>query len=298
MLLSYGIVTPAHDEEANLPRLACSLAAQTLLPEAWIIVDDGSTDATLACANALAESTDWVRVVELESGAGMARGGPIVRSFTAGVAELPVGLDIVVKVDADVSMEPDYFERLLEAFAAEPRLGMASGSAYELEDGRWRQRFGTGTSVWGAVRGYRHECLEQVMPLEQRMGWDSVDEHKAQVQGWDTRTLLDLPFFHHRSEAERDRSGYAAWRTQGGVSHYLGYRPSYLALRALYQATRDLSALGLIAGYLAASFGRAERCADLEVRSRVRKHQRLRNIGQRAREAMGARTARLGRNRS
>ena len=36
--------------------------------------------------------------------------------------------DVVVNVDADVSFEPDYFERLLDAFAADPALGIASGS--------------------------------------------------------------------------------------------------------------------------------------------------------------------------
>ena len=61
MIRSYGVVTPARDEAENLPRLAASLAAQTIVPQSWYIVDNGSTDGTLEVANALAAEQEWVR---------------------------------------------------------------------------------------------------------------------------------------------------------------------------------------------------------------------------------------------
>ena len=60
------------------------------------------------------------------------RGAPIVRALHAGLDGLDLEPDVIVNVDADVTMEPDYFERLLEAFARDPSLGIASGSAWEL----------------------------------------------------------------------------------------------------------------------------------------------------------------------
>ena len=65
----------------------------------------------------------------------------------------------IVKLDADTSFEPGYFARLLGEFAADPQLGMASGTCHELEDGVWRERHVTGSTVWGASRCYRRECL-------------------------------------------------------------------------------------------------------------------------------------------
>lgn len=282
--LSYTLVTPVHDEIENLPRIAAAIEAQTVLPTRWVIVDDGSTDETPSYARALVKRLAWVRFVELPAH-GLARGGPIVRSFTRGLDEVDTTADIIVKLDADVSMESDHFERLLGAFEANPKLGMASGSAYELVQGRWEQRFGTGTSVWGAVRAYRRGCLEDVLPLEQRMGWDSVDEHKAQLRGWKTTTLLDLPFRHHRAEAERDPSRYSAWRAQGDLCHYLGYRASYLLLRTAFRTARDPAAVGLLAGYLAAAVRRLPQCSDPAVRLRVRQGQRMRTLPARIREA-------------
>jgi hypothetical protein len=210
-----------------------------------------------------------------------------VRSFVAGERTLEPAVEVVVKLDADVSLEPDYFERLLDAFADDKRLGIASGTAYELEAGEWRPRFGTGTSVWGAVRAYRRDCLADVSPLIERMGWDTVDEHRAWIKGWNTRTIADLPFRHHRPEGVRDPSKYAAWRTQGALAYYLGYRPSYLALRTVYHLRYGLAAVGLSAGYAASFVRRAERCPDPAVRGRVREMQRLRSIHRRAFEKRG-----------
>jgi poly-beta-1,6-N-acetyl-D-glucosamine synthase len=288
--LSYALVTPAHDEEHHLPRLGESVVAQTVEPDVWLIVDDGSSDRTLELIRELEELHDWVRSLRIPPAAGMGRGGPVARSFSSGLAALDLEVDVVVKLDADVSLPPDHFERLLAAFAADPRLGIASGSAHERDHGVWKQRFSTGTSVWGAVRAYRRSCLPDVLPLEERTGWDAIDEHKAQLCGWTTATFLELPFFHHRAEGGRDASRYAAWRAQGDVAYYLGYRPTYLLVRGAYRSLREPAALGMFAGYAAAIVSRKPRCADRGVRARVREQQRFRRLGRRAREALGRAT--------
>ena len=69
--------------------------------------------------------------------------------------------EIIVKLDADVSFESDYFEQLLAAFESEPRLGIASGVCYELERGVWTARHVTGDHVRGATRAYRKACLDR-----------------------------------------------------------------------------------------------------------------------------------------
>jgi poly-beta-1,6-N-acetyl-D-glucosamine synthase len=149
MIRSYAVVTPARDEAANLPRLAACLAAQTIRPQAWNIVDNGSSDGTLELARRLAAEHDWVHILSLPGSSSADRGGPVVRALNAGIAALAEP-EIVVNVDADVSMEPHYFERLLARFDTDPSLGIASGSAFELRRGAWRQRYVTGSTVWGA----------------------------------------------------------------------------------------------------------------------------------------------------
>jgi poly-beta-1,6-N-acetyl-D-glucosamine synthase len=285
--LTYVVVTPARDEEENLERLARCLATQTATPDRWVIVDDGSTDGTALVAVALTERHPWIRVVTLPTEAGVMRGAPVVRAFEAGVKSLELTPDVVVKLDADVSFEVDYFERLLDAFANDRSRGITSGSAFECQKGAWRQLHGTRTSVWGASRAYRWDCLRTVRPLEQRMGWDGVDEFKANVSGWTTRTLLDLPFRHHRREGERDGASWRPWAAQGGVAHFMGYRFSYLLVRAAFRARRHPAALAMLWGYGRAALRGQPRCPDADVRNYVRSRQRLRELPKRAAEALG-----------
>lgn len=288
--MTYAIVTPARDEAVNLPRLAHSLASQTVLPDEWVVVDDGSTDGTDALAAALARRYGWMQVLSssgAETGplAGGCVSGREVLVFNAGVERLSDRPDIIIKVDADISFEPDYFERLLDEFAADPALGIASGTCYERERGEWRPRYVTGVHARGASRAYRRRCLQEVSPLEVRLGWDGVDELKATVRGWRTRSFSHLRFFHHRP-VRRDGST-RTWIASGGTAHYLGYRGLYVALRALHHARRNPAALALLWGYAWAALRREGRLPDPEVRAFLREYQSLRELPTRAREALG-----------
>lgn len=289
MTRTYAVITPARDEAENLPRLASCLAGQAVPPASWHIVDNGSADATVQVAREIAAAHEWVRVLCIPGSATADRGAPVVRALAAGIATLDPAPDVVVNVDADISFGPDYFERLLSCFDADPTLGIASGSAFELEGGRWQQRHVTGSTVWGASRAYRWECLQELLPLEERVAWDGLDEFKANSRGWRTIAFEHLPFRHHRREGERDGSAWRARFNQGQAAYYLGYRSWYLVLRAIWQARRDPAAAAMIWGYVRAWLQRAPRTKDGEARAYLRRQQSPRNLRHRALEVVGRR---------
>lgn len=283
-------MTPARDERDNLERLARCLVSQTQRPDRWLIVDDGSTDGTADLVASLADEHPWIAHLS-SGGASITRGAPIVRSFHRALADLRPLPDVVVKLDADISMEPDYFRRLLVEFQRDPELGIGGGIGYEEQaDGVWRQRHGTGPAVWGACRAYRRECLHEILPLEEHMGWDTLDLMKANLKGWKTEVFYDLAFRHHRVEGERDGHRLRTTTIQGEAAYYMGYRPSYLVVRALYRTLRDPAAIGLLVGYARARVGRRPRLADPELRAYVRRQQSLRRLPLRVREALRPRT--------
>ena len=279
--LRYAVVTPARNEEENLRRVGAAMAAQSQAPEQWIVVDDGSTDATPAVLAELAAAHAWVRPLarpaadraeRLADGRRMARD---LDGFLVGARALSGAVDVVVKVDADVSFEPDFFARLLAAFAADERLGIASGTCYEQEDGAWVRRTKAASTVWGATRAYRRDCLADLEALEPCMGWDGLDEIRVQLRGLRTETLVDLPFRHHRPEGGRELSSLHQGEALGRASYYMGYRPSFLALRAVYRARREPAALAMLWGYGAAALRRDRRCPDPQVVQELRRRQRL-----------------------
>lgn len=285
MTLSYAVVTPVRNEAADLPRLAASLREQTAPPRAWVIVDTGSTDETPLVAAVLAAGDSGVSVCE-PGLAGLQGESVVVLAFEAGVAMLPEPVDVIVKLDADVSFADDYFERLLQRFAAEPSLGIASGTCFEQQDGTWRERYVTGEHVWGACRAYRSACLADVSPLEKRTGWDGIDAFRARARGWRAATFRDLGFRHHRPEGRR-HGRWAGWRARGRAAWYMGYRPAFLVLRAVHNARTDPFALALLHGWAAAAVLHEPRCADAKARALLRREQRLRELPARRREARG-----------
>lgn len=291
--LAYAVVTPARNEAANLPRVARALAEQTVRPLAWVLVDNDSTDDTVAVARELAASAYGPTQILIAAGERLpTRGAPVVRAFNEGIAALPCRPDVVVKVDADTSMAADYFERLLGEFASDPRLGMASGTCYELEDGEWVPRFATAGSVRGASRAYRWECLQDVMPLAERTGWDGIDELRAAGSGWRTTSFAHLRFDHHRALGGRDDRRVRQPYEMGRTAHYSGYRPYYLVLSAFFRAARRNPAeLAMIAGYVSAAVRREPRCPDERAIGHARAQQRLRTLPLRALEALGRRPA-------
>jgi glycosyltransferase involved in cell wall biosynthesis len=279
--LTYAIVTPARNERDNLQRLAESIIAQDHSPVSWVIVDDGSDDGMEDIANGLARRHDWIVVVGTgEDPADLAAGrrqGRDLLAFRRGLRGLPSTVDVFVKVDADTSFEPDYFARLLERFADEPDLGIAGGTCYEIVDGEWQRIKVSGSHPRGASRAYRWSLLDDVFALEPEMGWDGVDEVMAELRGYRTAGFTDFGFRHHRKVGEREgrlRAGSAL----GRQAWYMGYRPSYLMLRAVYRARENFASLAMVWGYAWAAASGAPQCPNPRITHRVREGQRLRVV--------------------
>jgi biofilm PGA synthesis N-glycosyltransferase PgaC len=281
MALRYAVVTPARNEEVNLQRLGAAMIAQEHRPDVWVVVDDGSTDATPEILTQLAAAHAWIRPLERpaadreESLAHGRRKARDLDAFLYGAVPLRETVDVIVKVDADVDFEADYFAELIGRFEADATLGIASGTCYEQEDGEWVRRTKAESTVWGATRAYRSDCLPDLMALEPCMGWDGLDEISVQLRGMRTQTFVDLPFRHNRPEGGREFSSLHQGEALGRAAWYMGYRPSYLTIRAVYRARREPAALGMLWGYFGAAAKRVPQCPNEALVEALRDRQRL-----------------------
>ncbi|MCB9913571.1 MAG: glycosyltransferase [Planctomycetes bacterium] len=133
--LRLGVLVPCRDEAAVVARKLADLAAQRwpacARPHRVVVVDDHSRDDTGArargCAPALAAAG-----VELLVSASARRPGKN-GALEHGLALL-ADVDLVVLTDADVLLGADALARLAEAFAADPRLGLACGEQVFVDD--------------------------------------------------------------------------------------------------------------------------------------------------------------------
>jgi biofilm PGA synthesis N-glycosyltransferase PgaC len=264
------LITPARDEAAHLERTVRAVAAQTRPPDLWLIVDDGSTDATPQLLARLAREVPFLEILrapersERPGEDGLALAAEAV-AFNAALASIdPTGYTHVGKLDADIELPPDYFERLLDCFAGDPELGIAGGTLLERERGEWRATKVPSDHVRGALKLYSRECLEAIGGVQERLGWDTIDETYARMRGFETRSLPDVQAQHHRPVATR--GGTLRGRARHGQCAYiLRYGFWWVALRSLKVATlrpRVLSGIAFLYGYLRAAVQRQGRVED------------------------------------
>ncbi len=189
------LITPARDEAAHLERTIRAVAAQTRRPDLWLVVDDGSTDATPRILDRWAAELPFLRVVQAptegeDGGADRLALAAEARAFNWALNRVDLGeFSHLGKLDADIELPPEYFERLLQSFAREPGLGVAGGGLLEQGRGGWYLTKVPAYHVRGALKLYSRECFEAIGGIEERLGWDTIDETYARMNGFATRSL-------------------------------------------------------------------------------------------------------------
>jgi hypothetical protein len=243
---SYGLATAAYNEEKIMEQTIESIVSQTLRPQKWIIVSDGSTDRTDEIVKSYAAKYDFIeldRISEDHPRNFTAQVNAINRGF-AKLKTLP--LDFIGNLDADITVEADYFKLLLDKFAQEPKLGMAGGYIYEKQDGEFKNRSGNSiSSVAHGVQLFRHECLEFLGGYEP-FSWGGTDSHacvRLRMLGWKVQSIPELKAFHHRPTG----AGFGAMRYtfRGGLmDHYFGTHPVF----ELFRVARRILAKPYVVG--------------------------------------------------
>jgi poly-beta-1,6-N-acetyl-D-glucosamine synthase len=192
------LITPAWNEASHLERTARAIAAQSRRPDLWLIVDDGSDDGSAEILARLEGEIEFLKVLpgprqDLEESDDRLAIAAEARAFNSALDTVDVdSYDFIGKLDADIELEPDYFERLLGHFEAEPGLGIAGGVLLEDDGNGWRLTKVPGYHVRGALKLYRRVTLERIGGIEERLGWDTIDETYARMYGYATRSFPDL----------------------------------------------------------------------------------------------------------
>lgn len=188
--MNYYIVIPAHNEEEFLAKTLDSVTGQTLLPKMVVVVNDNSTDQTGEIIDRYANKYPFIQKITTKSSSLHLPGSKVVNAFNAGLAKLDEDYDFIVKLDADLILPEEYFEKIAAIFKARPSVGIAGGFFHEKDDsGQWQLSHPMDKSyVRGAFKAYTRECFASIGGLKNAMGWDTLDELLARYHGFETYT--------------------------------------------------------------------------------------------------------------
>jgi glycosyltransferase involved in cell wall biosynthesis len=275
--MTYVLITPARNEEKFIRKTLDSMVAQTLLPERWMIIDDGSTDRTAQIVESYASRYPWIELLRRTPRADRNFAGKVY-AFRAGLERVQsIDFDIIGNLDADISFDSDYLEFLIRKFDEDPKLGVA-GTPFTENSGydTTRDSFEGENHVAGGCQLFRRQCFEEIGGyVPNRVGGiDWVAVTTARMRGWKTRSFPEKRFHHYRSLGTAERSVLSSLFSYGEKDYYLGGSPVWQVFRVMYRMAKRpilIGGLALLSGYCWAALRRMQRPVSCEL---IRFHRR------------------------
>jgi len=244
----YAIITPAHNEEALIENTIRSVIAQTVRPLIWVVVNDDSVDGTGKIAERYASDYGFIRLINLRR-SGDRHFGHKVSAFNRGLSEIQgLNYQFIGNLDADISLQKDYFERVLHEFARDGQLGIAGGMVSSRIGGKFVSQEVALDSVAGAVQLFRRDCFEQIggylaLPLG---GIDAAAEITARMRGWKVRTFPKIGVLEHRRTGSSKAGPLGARVREGRRLYSLGYGLFFFVYVAFTDPWSNLEFLGVV----------------------------------------------------
>ena len=277
---SFVVISPSRNEAEFIKKTLDSMVAQTVRPTLWIIVDDGSTDATADIVKEYAAKHDWIRYLLKADSVKRNVGPGVVQAFNFGLDT--VSLDdyaYLCKLDTDLILPEKYFQTLIERMEAEPRIGTCSGKPY-YDNGAGEmvsEGCGDETSI-GASKFYRTECFREIGGFVSQVMWDAIDCHSCRRLGWVVCSWDEpvLRFTHLRPMGSSQRGILTGRMRHGFGQYFMGSSALYFFASAAYRMMYRPYVIGGLAmawGFIRSKLAGVKQLDDVELSKMIRRYQ-------------------------
>jgi len=273
------IVSPVRDEAKLIQQTLDSVVAQTVRPQEWVIVDDGSTDNTVEIVEAFAQRYPFIHLVRHENRGFRKLGGGVVAAFKFGLTKIrSPEFAFVAKLDGDMSFGPRYLEKMFERFDHNPKLAAVSGKVFRPENGELIEEAIIDEHVAGQFKLYRWDAYQDIGGFVEEVLWDGIDVHTARMKGWDTCSFMDPDalLYHHRLMGSSDKNVLRGRLRWGRGLYFMGYHPLYTIASGLFRMREKPFIIGgllIIVGYFKAALQGVPRYDNPEFRQYLRRWQ-------------------------
>ncbi len=279
--MSYAIVSPCRNEADFMKHTLDSVIAQSVVPDLWVIVDDGSTDSTPQILANYAKQHSFIKIVTRTNRGHRSVGPGVIEAFYEGFQTLNMSeFDFVCKLDLDLIMPKRYFETLINRMKANSRLGNCSGKPYfiDKETGNLISEGCGDENAIGASKFYRRECFEEIGGFVRQVMWDGIDGHKCRQLGWIAESWdePDLRFTHLRPMGSSQQNIFVGRVRHGFGQYFMGTSFIYMLASAFFRMTRRpyvIGGLAMLWGYTKSWIQRVPKFEDKELSAFIRRYQ-------------------------
>jgi len=276
--IRHAIVTPSRNEGKFLPSIIESLSNQTIMPVIWVIINHNSSDDTIEILRNAKSKYEWIEYINVNDNSTRKRGSQIASLVKTGINSIDVKWDYVSKIDADMVLPENYFEKIFQRFTNNPKLGIASGTCYIEEGGRKIIENVSSDHTRGGLKTYRLSCYEQIGGIREIDGWDGIDNVTAQMKNWETMPFKEIEALHQRRTGSF--SGLISGCFESGkFAHTMNYLPLFMLARSIHRMKSKpfiIGGLSMMTGFLWSKLSRKTKLNDKEIVSFLRKRQKNR----------------------
>lgn len=264
----FVLITPAFNEERFLPETIASVLNQSLKPDRWLIVDDGSKDRTAEVVRSFQRSCGIVELAVRQKAGGDTYYSSNVLAIRQAYEQLKgQSFDFVAILDADMVLPVDYYSEILKRMTNDPLLGIATGVYSERDSkGTWRQVRIDRLATPKALQVFRRKCYEDIGGYIacKNGGEDTCAEITARMLGWRTRSFPEIATFHRRTAGTGVQTGTLGARFRLGVREYsVATHPVFMVAKCFRRCFVErpwiLSGLARFCGYGRAWIAQTER---------------------------------------
>lgn len=286
MQQKYILVTPMHNEIETIEDLIKSVLAQGVLPYKWVIVDDASTDNSDEIVKKYCEQHNFIIYRRIEKGETQSNYYRRTIVFLKGFKQIEdMEFDFIGSLDADIILEPTYYQSILEEFDKNPEFGIVSGVYMDKIGDKLCKVLIDKNHTPGAIQTFRRACYEEIggyIPLKYG-GDDTCAEITARMKGWQTISFPEYIVQHSRPVGTGgNKTIYQARFHQGLTEYSVATHPFFMLAKSLRRAVLEkpyvFGSIARLAGFIYGYLIKEDRQISQEAMSFVRKEQLKRLI--------------------